>query len=216
MIDVVLLSVEVAVLAVLICVLPATATAWVLARKRFRGRAVLDAVVHLPLVLPPVVTGYVLLLLLGPQGPLGGLGLGFSTGGAAVAAAAVSFPLFVRPIRQGFEALDDGLLEAAQSLGASPWRAFWTITLPLARPGLIAGTLLAFGRSLGEFGATITFVGSLPGETRTLPLALHEALQTPDGESQALAFALVSTGLAFVTLLVGEWIARRPRWTRSQ
>lgn len=211
MTEVVLTSLGVAALAVLLSLPFAVGAAWLLARGRFRGKVLVDAIVHLPLVLPPVVTGYGLLLLFSSAGPLGGLGLAFSTAGAAVAAAVVSFPLMVRPLRQAFEAIDEGLLVAAASLGAQPRRVFWTIALPLARPGLLAGAVLAFGRSLGEFGATITFAGGFTGGTRTLPIALHNALQRPDGDGEALAFAAVSTALAFATVLGGELLSRRQR-----
>jgi len=214
LVEIVLLSLRVAVVAVLLSLPFAVAVAWVLARVPFRGRLLLDVLVHLPLVLPPIVTGYVLLLLLGANGPLGGLGLAFTATGASVAAAVVAFPLLVRPIRQAFEATNPGLLQAAMSLGATRWRAFWTIALPLATPGILAGALLAFGRSLGEFGATITFVGNIAGETRTLPLALFSALDVPGHESDATAFAIASAALAVLTLVLGELLARRSRrWT---
>ena len=208
---VVLLSLEVAALAIALSLPFAVALGWLLARPRLPGRFVLDVLVHLPLVLPPIVTGYVLLVLFGASGPFAGLGLAFSTSGAAVAAAVVAFPLFVRPIRQAFESIDPGLFEAAHTLGASPWRAFWTLGLPLAAPGVLAGALLAFGRALGEFGATITFVGNITGETNILPLALHSALDVPGGEAQATAYALASVALAVVTLAAGELLARRAR-----
>ena len=214
MAEIVLLSLKVALVAVLLSLPFAVAVAWVLARVPFRGRLLLDVLVHLPLVLPPIVTGYVLLALFGANGPFAGLGLAFTSTGAAVAAAVVAFPLLVRPIRQAFEATDPGLLDAAMTLGATPWRAFWSVALPLATPGILAGALLAFGRSLGEFGATITFVGNTAGETRTLPLALFSALDVPNRESEATAFALASAALAVVTLVLGELLARRSRrWT---
>ena len=210
---IVLLSLRIALEAVLLSLPFAVAIAWVLARVRFRGRLLLDVLVHLPLVLPPIVTGYALLSLFGAHGPLAGLGLAFTSTGAAVAAAVVAFPLLVRPIRQAFEATDPALMDAAMSLGATPWRAFWTIALPLAAPGVLAGALLAFGRSLGEFGATITFVGNIAGETRTLPLALWSAADVPGHESEATAFAVASAVLALVTLVLGELLARRSqRW----
>ena len=214
MAEIVLLSLRVALVAVLLSLPFAVAVAWVLARVPFRGRLLLDVLVHLPLVLPPIVTGYVLLALFGANGPFAGLGLAFTSTGAAVAAAVVAFPLLVRPIRQAFEATDPGLLHAAMTLGATPWRAFWNVALPLATPGILAGALLAFGRSLGEFGATITFVGNTAGETRTLPLALFSALDVPNQESEATSFALASAALAVVTLVLGELLARRSRrWT---
>ncbi|MGM0576555.1 MAG: molybdate ABC transporter permease subunit [Myxococcota bacterium] len=212
MAGVVLLSLKVAAACVAIALPPGLAMGWLLARRRFPGRTVVDAVVHLPLVLPPVVTGYGLLLLFAPAGPLGFLDVAFSWEAAAVASAVVSFPLLVRAVRLGFEAVDPALEEAAMVLGASPVRAFLTITLPLAAPGVLAGAILAFGRSLGEFGATITFAGNVPGETTTLPLAVYTALQVPGGEALATRLALVSTALAFATMLAGEALARRTRW----
>ena len=208
------LSLQVACTSVLVSLPLGVAVGWVLARKRFRGRVLLDAVVYLPLVLPPVVTGYALLWALSPRGPLGGLELAFTWRGAALASAVVAFPLLVRAIRLGFEAVDPGLEEAAYTLGASPWRTFWRVTLPLAWPGVLSGVLLAFGRSLGEFGATITFAGNIEGETRTLPLAIYTALQTPGGRDQATTLAWLSAGLALGTLVAGEVLARRSRWRR--
>ena len=206
---VVLLSLKVAVTCVLLSLGPGIAVAWLLARGRVPGAALLDGLVHLPLVLPPVVSGYGLLVLLAPSGPLGGLGLVGSWQGASIASAVVAFPLLVRAARLGFEAVDPGLEEVALVSGASPWRSFYTISLPLAAPGIAAGALLAFGRSLGEFGATITLSGLVRGETDTLPLAIWSALQRPDGQDSALTLAAVATGLAFATVL-----GRRARWTR--
>ncbi|TNF32722.1 MAG: molybdate ABC transporter permease subunit [Deltaproteobacteria bacterium] len=214
MTEIILLSLRIALVAVLLSLPFAILVAWVLARVPFRGRLLLDVFVHLPLVLPPIVTGYVLLVVFGGHGPLADLGLAFTSTGASVAAAVVAFPLLVRPIRQAFEATDPALLHVAMSLGASPRRAFFTVALPLAAPGILAGALLAFGRSLGEFGATITFVGNIDGETRTLPLALFSALDVPGRESEATAFAIASAVLALGTLVLGELLARRSRrWT---
>ena len=194
------------------------AVAWALARCEFPGKTVLDGVVHLPLVLPPVVVGYGLLLLLGRQGPLGGwlhdafgIVVAFTWKGAAVASAVMAFPLMVRAIRLSMEAIDPGLEAAARTLGAGRLGVFASVTLPLAWPGLLAGMMLAFARSLGEFGATITFVSTIPGETRTLPLALYALVQVPGGEAAALRIVVISTVLAFAALIASELIARRIR-----
>ena len=209
------LSLEVAGRAVLLNLLPAIGVAWLLTRRRFAGRALLDAMVHLPLVLPPVMVGYLLLLLLGAHGPLGrmldqwlGIRLVFTTGGAAVATAIMSFPLMVRAIRLSLDGIDSGLEQAARTLGAGPVDRFLTITLPLMLPGVLAGAVTAFAAGLGEFGAVVTFVSNIPGETRTLPLALYAALQTPDGDALAARLALLSFGLGLAGLLAGEWLAR--------
>lgn len=192
--------------------------AWVLARCRFPGRAALDALVHLPMVLPPVVVGWLLLLLLGVRGPVGawlnawfGVRLVFTTGGAAIACAVMALPLMVRAIRLSIEAIDPGLEAAARTLGAGRLDRFVTITLPLALPGVVSGGIVGYAASLGEFGAVITFAANIPGETQTLPLAIYTALQTPDGEATAAKLALVSIGLAVVGLAVAEWVARRSR-----
>ena len=212
------LSLAVALRAVAINLLPAVVIAWLLTRRRFPGRMLLDAFVHLPLVLPPVVVGYLLLLLLGTRGPVGGwldrtfdIQLTFSTLGAAVATAVMSFPLMVRAMRISLENVDTGLEEAARTLGAPPWRRFRTITLPLMLPGVLAGAVTAFAAGLGEFGAVITFVSNIPGETRTLPLALYTALQSPDGDATAARLAALSLTLGLGGLLVSEWLAR---WLR--
>ncbi|MCW9039038.1 MAG: molybdate ABC transporter permease subunit, partial [Rhodospirillales bacterium] len=182
----------------------------------FPGKMLLNGVVHLPLVLPPVVVGYLLLLLLGRKGPLGawlyetfGVTVAFNWKGAALAAAVMAFPLLVRAIRLSIETIDQRLESAARTLGATPVRVFFTITLPLAAPGLLAGTILSFARSLGEFGATITFVSNIPGETRTLPLALFSMVQTPDGETGALRIMVVSIILGLGAVLCSEFLARR-------
>lgn len=212
------LSLAVALRSVLLNLLPAVVAAWLLTRRRFPGRTVFDAFVHLPLVLPPVLVGYLLLLLLGTRGPIGGwldrsfgLQLTFSTMGAAVATAVMSFPIMVRAIRISLENVDRGLEEAARTLGAGPWRRFATITLPLMLPGVLAGVVTAFAAGLGEFGAVITFVSNIPGETRTLPLALYTALQSPDGDAMAARLALLSFSLGLTGLLASEVLARALR-----
>lgn len=190
--------------------------AWVLSRRRFPGRRLLDVVVHVPLVLPPVVVGYLLLILLGRQGPLGGLlhqwfevTVVFTWQGAAIASAVMAFPLAVRAIRLSLDAVDRRLETAARTLGASPVRVFVTITLPLTAPGILAGTVLGFARSVGEFGATITFVSNIAGETRTLPLALFTAVQTPGAEPAAARLVIISVVIALVALLASELLAQR-------
>ncbi|MBT3792687.1 MAG: molybdate ABC transporter permease subunit [Rhodospirillales bacterium] len=192
--------------------------AWVLARLDFPGCALLDGIVHLPLVLPPVVVGYGLLLVLGQQGPVGswlydtfGITVAFTWKGAVVASAIMGFPLMVRAIRLSIEAVDPGLEAAARTLGAGPFNTFMTITLPLAWPGILTGMVLAFARSLGEFGATITFVSNIPGETRTLPLALFGLTQVPGSEDAALRLVVISIVLAFAALIASEVTARRIR-----
>lgn len=194
----------------------AMGVAWLLARKEFRGKAVLNAVIHLPLVVPPVVIGYLLLILLGRRGVLGSflndwfdIGLVFTWQGAAIAASVVAFPLFVRPIRQALEGVDPRLEEAAITLGADRRQAFFAVTLPIVMPGVLTGALLFFARALGEFGATITFAANIPGETQTLPLALYAATQTPGGDPIALRLVVLSLVLAMGALLASEWLSRR-------
>jgi molybdate transport system permease protein len=189
---------------------------WVLTRRRFPGRTVLDAVVHLPMVLPPVVVGYLLLVLFGARGPIGGwlqrtfgIELIFTRNGAALATAVMSFPLMVRAMRISLENVDRRLEDAARTLGAGPIDRLVTITLPLMLPGVLAGAITAFSAALGEFGAVITFVSNIPGETRTLPLALYTALQTPNGEVEAARLAALSFLLGLGGLLLSEWFARR-------
>ncbi len=222
-IDALRLSFGVAARSVLFSLPFATLIAWLLVRGRFRGRFALDAFVHLPLVLPPVVVGYLLLVLFGRRGPLGswlydsfGIQLAFTTAGAALATAVVSFPLMVRAIRLSLEAVDRGLEDAARTLGAGPMDRFLSITLPLMLPGILAGAVTAFAASLGEFGAVITFVSNIPGETRTLPLALYTAIQTPGGDAAAARIAALSLALGFSGLAISEWLARRMRRTLGQ
>ncbi len=191
---------------------------WLLARKQFRGKVILDSFLHLPLVLPPVVTGYLLLVAFGKTGFIGrglflltGWRLSFSWQGAVLASAVVGFPLMVRSIRLSIEAVDVQLEEAARSLGASPRKVFFSLTLPLSLPGVFTGALLSFARSLGEFGATITFVGNISDKTRTLPLAIFSFLQRPNGEQAAFRLVLISVILSFAALLASEFIAGRGR-----
>lgn len=194
----------------------AFALAWLLARGRFPGKILLDGLIHLPLVVPPVVTGWLLLLAFAPSGPLGmllerwfGISILFRWTGAAVAAAVMALPLMVRAIRLSIEAVDQRLEQAARTLGAGPWRIFATITLPLALPGVLAATMLGFARSLGEFGATITFVSNVPGETQTLPLAIYAALQRPGGEAMVWQLAGISITISLVALIASELLGRR-------
>ena len=194
----------------------AFAIALILARSRLPGKLLLDAIVHLPLVVPPVVTGWVLLLAFAPTGPLGhllqdwfGISVLFRWTGAAIAAGVMALPLMVRAIRLSIEAVDRRLEQAARTLGAGPARAFTTITLPLSLPGVLAAAVLGFARAVGEFGATITFVSSVPGETETLPLAIYAALQRPGGDALVWRLAAISVALALVALIASEALARR-------
>ena len=213
--SVVALTLKVGVVATGVTLPIAFALAWVLARRRFPGVVLLDALVHLPLVLPPVVTGWLLLLLFAPGGPGGRLLALFGTTvlfrwtGAAIAAGVMALPLMVRAIRLSLEAVDPRLEGAARTLGAGWGRVFRTITLPLAMPGVLAGAVLGFARGVGEFGATITFVANVPGETRTLPLAIYGALQLPDGDATVWRLAVVSVALSLAALVASEWLARR-------
>ncbi|UYG00868.1 molybdate ABC transporter permease subunit [Halomonas sp. GD1P12] len=197
---------------------PGIVIAWWLARFEFRGKALVDGLIHLPLVLPPVVVGYLLLVALGRQGVIGawlyqsfGVSLPFTWQGAAVASGVMAFPLLVRALRLSLEAVDPQLEAAASTLGAGRLRVFTTITLPLAVPGLLTGTMLAFARALSEFGATITFASNIPGETRTLPLALYTLIQSPGRESAAARLCVLAIVIALVSLIASEWLARRTR-----
>ena len=212
------LSLRVALWSVLFSLPVGLFVAWLLARHEFFGKGALNAIVHLPLVLPPVVVGYLLLVLLGREGPLGqvldrlfGISLPFTWQGAALAAAIMAFPLMVRAMRLSLETVDRRLEAAARTLGARPFDVFLTVTLPLTAPGILVGVLLGFARSLGEFGATITFAANIPGETRTLPLALFSMTQTPGGETQALRLAALSVLLSLTALAASEYTARRLR-----
>ena len=217
-VEAILLSLRVAGWAVLVSLPPGIAVAWLLARYRFPGHALVNGVVHLPLVLPPVAVGFMLLLLLGKRGPLGawlddwfGIALAFTWQGAAVASAVVSFPLMVRAIRLSIEGMDRRLETAARTLGAPPIWVFASISLPLIAPGVLTGTILAFARCLGEFGATITFVSNIPGETRTLPLALYTYTQVPGGLDGAFRLMVIAIVIAFAALVGSELLARALR-----
>ena len=214
--DALLLSLQIALAAVTVSLPLAVAVAWVLARARFPGKSLLDAAVHLPLVLPPVVVGYFLLLLFGSQGPLGaglqewfGLRLVFTRWGAALAAAVMSFPLMVRAIRLALEAVDRGLEQAARTLGASRLDVFLTVTLPLMLPGILSGCVVAFAAALGDFGATITFAGNVEGRTQTLPLAVYLLLERNQGAAYSLSAVLVGVAVAVLVLLRGRWLGVR-------
>ncbi|MGJ0237537.1 molybdate ABC transporter permease subunit [Novosphingobium fluoreni] len=213
------LSLKISAIAIMLMLPVAFGLAWLLARTRIPGKLLIDALVHLPLVLPPVVTGWLLLLAFGNNGWIGGplarwlgVSLMFRWTGAALAAAIMALPLMVRAMRISIENVDRRLEGAARTLGASRAHTFWTITLPLATPGLLAGTVLGFARSLGEFGATITFVSNIPGETRTIPLAIYSALQLPGGENAVTRLALIAVALSLVALALSEWLTRSARW----
>lgn len=212
------LSVKVAVFCMLLVASPGILMAWLLARKSFPGKSFVDALVHLPLVLPPVVPGFLLLMLLGNRGPVGswlqevfGISIAFTWVGAVAASAVMAFPLMVRAARLAISQVDQGLEIAAQSLGAHPFKTFLTVTLPLAMPGIVTGLILAFSRSLGEFGATITFVGNIEGETRTLPLAIYTYTQMPGGDIPALRLVILSVLIALAALMASEMLERKAR-----
>lgn len=212
----VLLSLRIAAAATVVALPFGVAVAWVLARKDFWGKAVLDGVVHLPLVLPPVVTGYLLLIWFGRRGVIGafladtfGIVFSFRWTGAALACGVMGFPLLVRAIRLSIEAVDAKLEDASRTLGASPFRVFLTVTLPLALPGIIAGMVLCFAKALGEFGATITFVSNIPGETQTISAAIYTYLQIPGGDASAARLVVVAIVISLIALVSSEWLARR-------
>jgi len=219
---VIFLSLRVAVVSVA-CSLPvAVLVAYVLARARFPGKILVDAIVHLPLVLPPVVVGFALLVVFGKRGPIGslldqwfGIVFAFRWTGAALASAIMGFPLMVRAIRLSIEAVDQRLETAAKTLGGSRAWVFASITLPLALPGIITGVLLSFARGLGEFGATITFVSNIPGETETLPLAIYSLTQVPGGDALALRLSIVAVALSVLALVTSEWLTARTRKAKS-
>jgi molybdate transport system permease protein len=213
---IVALTLQVGGVALLVTLPVAFGLAWALARGRFPGKVLLDAAVHLPLVVPPVVTGWLLLLAFAPSGPIGaflqdwfGVSVLFRWTGAAIASGIMALPLMVRAMRLSIEAVDRRMESAAATLGAGKWRVFATITLPLSTPGILAGAVLGFARSIGEFGATITFVSNVPGQTQTLPLAIYSALQRPDGEAIVLRLAAISVALSLAALIASELLARR-------
>lgn len=214
--QIVLLSLRVSGVAIVVALPVAFAVAWLLARFDFPGKALLQAFVTMPLVLPPVVTGYFLLIFFGARGALGaplqewlGLSFSFRWTGAALAAGVMAFPLLVRPIRLSIEGLDRGLEEAARTLGASRFIAFFTVILPPLLPGVLAGAVLGFAKALGEFGATITFVSNIPGETQTLSLAIYSLLQTPSGDAEALRLIAISASISVGAVVLSEWLQRR-------
>ncbi|MDE9427941.1 molybdate ABC transporter permease subunit [Xenorhabdus bovienii] len=216
----ILLSLKISGISVLFSLPLGILMAWVLARCQFLGKSLLDSIIHLPLVLPPVVVGYLLLLSMGRRGVIGeflydwfGVSFAFSWTGAALASAVVAFPLMVRAIRLALESIDRRLEQAARTLGASSLKVFFTITLPLSLPGVIVGAVLAFARSLGEFGATITFVSNIPGETRTIPLAMYTLIETPGAETAAARLCVIAIVLALVSLMLSEWLTR---WGRKR
>ncbi|WP_273779213.1 MULTISPECIES: molybdate ABC transporter permease subunit [unclassified Acinetobacter] len=209
-----ILSAKVAICTTLFCLPFAIALAWLLARYEFHLKFILEAILQLPMVLPPVVLGYLLLLTFGQQGFLGqylqllGIELAFNWKGAVLAAMLVAFPLMVQPIRLSFQLMNPQLEQIAGSLGAAPWKVFWSINLPLVFPGILIGSILCFSRSLGEFGATITFVGNIPDETQTLSIAIYSFLQQPNGENMAIRLVLLSVLLSFLALLANSWILK--------
>lgn len=212
------LSLKVAFSAISFSLPIAILTAWILARCQFHAKPLVDAILHLPLVLPPVVIGYLLLVSFAPQGPMGlwlsetfGIDISFSWQGAALASAIVAFPLMVRAIRLSFEAVDHKLEQAASTLGASKLKVFYTITLPLITPGILSGVILAFARSLGEFGATITFVSNIPEVTRTIPLAMYSFIQTPGAEDQALRLCIIAVVIALSALIASYMLELKMR-----
>lgn len=214
--EIVLLSLKVGGVAMAVTLPIAFTLAWLLARVRFPGRVIVDALIHLPLVVPPVVTGWLLLIAFAPQGVLGaplqawfGVSVLFRWTGAAIASGVMALPLMVRAMRLSIEAVDRRLESAARTLGAGPWRVFWTLTLPLSVPGVLAGAVLGFARSIGEFGATITFVANVPGQTQTLPLAIYSALQQPGGDALVWRLSAISVALSLAALIVSELLARR-------
>lgn len=217
------LTLQVAGAAVLVGLLPAVAVAWILATRSFRGRSIIEPIINLPLVLPPVVTGYVLLVLFGRRGWIGGaleewfgVRIVFDWKGAAIAAAVMGFPLMVRPIRLAFASIDPRLVPAARTLGARPLDAFLSITLPLSREGILSGCVLAFARSMGEFGATIMIAGSIPGETRTIALEVYQLLESPGGSAAAVRLIVFSIFLAIVALLISDALHGRHRGALEQ
>ncbi|KAB2766208.1 molybdate ABC transporter permease subunit [Brucella anthropi] len=214
--QIVSLSLRVAGIAIIVALPVAFIVAWILARFNFPGKSLAQAIVTMPLVLPPVVSGYLLLILFGARGALGaplqelfGLSFAFRWTGAALAAGVMAFPLLVRPIRLSIEGLDRGLEEAARTLGANRFTAFFTVILPPLLPGVLAGAVLGFAKALGEFGATITFVSNIPGETQTLSLAIYALMQTPTGDAEAFRLIAISAAISIAAVVLSEWLQRR-------
>jgi len=214
--QIVSLSLRVAGIAIIVALPVAFIVAWILARFNFPGKSLAQAIITMPLVLPPVVTGYLLLILFGARGALGaplqelfGLSFAFRWTGAALAAGVMAFPLLVRPIRLSIEGLDRGLEEAARTLGANRFTAFFTVILPPLLPGVHAGAVLGFAKALGEFGATITFVSNIPGETQTLSLAIYALMQTPTGDAEAFRLIAISAAISIAAVVLSEWLQRR-------
>ncbi|MDU4465324.1 molybdate ABC transporter permease subunit [Haemophilus parahaemolyticus] len=212
------LSLEIATIAILFALPVAILIAWILSRKQFWGKQLLNGIVHLPLVLPPVVIGYLLLIMMAKRGAIGqylwewfGFSFSFSWRGAVLASAVMAFPLMVRSIKQAFDAIDPKLEQAARTLGASPLKVFFTLNLPLSFSGVIAGAVLGFARSLGEFGATITFVSNIPNQTQTIPAALFTFIETPDGELAAARLCAVAIVISLIALSTSEWLAERQK-----
>ncbi|QLB12932.1 molybdate transport system permease protein [Bisgaardia hudsonensis] len=215
-INAITLSIKVALVSMVLSLPFAIFVAWILARKNFYGKSVLNGIIHLPLVLPPVVIGYLLLISMGRNGLIGqyllqwfGFSFGFNWYGAALASIIVAFPLVVRSIRLALENVDFKLEQSARTLGASSLKVFFTITLPLSFSGILAGLVLGFARSLGEFGATITFVSNIPKVTQTIPLAMYSLIETPNAESQAGRLCLIAIAISLISLLISEWLAKR-------
>lgn len=213
--QVLLLSLKIAAMAIVFSLPIAIFSAWLLARCQFWGKSLFDSIIHLPLVLPPVALGYLLLMIMGRRGVIGqwlydtlGISFSFNWKGAALASAIVAFPLVVRSIRLAIESIDTRLENVARTLGANKLRVFFTITLPLAFPGILMGVVLGFARCLGEFGATITFVSNIQGETRTIPLAMYTLLQVPNGEQAAMRLCVISIVLSLIALIASEWLNR--------
>ncbi len=222
-INAITLSLKVAFVAILSSLPFAIAVSWLLARKDFYGKSLINGIIHLPLVLPPVVIGYLLLILMGRNGIIGsklwvwfGFSFGFSWHGAALASAVVAFPLVVRSVRSAFEMVDFRLEQAAQTLGASGLKVFFTITLPLSLPGILAGSILGFARSLGEFGSTITFVSNIPNVTQTIPLAMYSLIETPGAEFATARLCVIAIVISLISLLVSEWLAKRTQQKLGQ
>lgn len=216
------LSLKVAFYCSLISLPPSLWLGYIMARKEFTGKSLVEGFIHLPLVMPPVTTGYLLLLLLGSQSALGrwlesqfDIRIAFSFPAAVIAAMVVSFPLIVRSVRTAMELVDTGLEEASRILGAGRIRTFLQVTIPLSLPGIVSGTILAFARSLGEFGATITFAGNIAGETRTLPLAIYSYMQIPGGEHATMRLVVVSVVISFIAMALSEWYIRKMKKHRG-